>query len=72
MAETKPVPASARLFKILCCPLNTKTGYCIAESLYKPYVDNDTDINVIIGNMSIIQAAKSMVVMLMCIVLPEK
>lgn len=52
MAEVKPAPPQAKLFKILCCPLNTKTGYCIVESLFKPYVDNETDMNVIVGSLT--------------------
>lgn len=48
----KPKQKEARLFKVLCCPVNTKTGRCIVDSLYRPYVDNEEDHNIIIGRQA--------------------
>ena len=51
--EVKP-PQEPVLYKILCCPVNNKIGSCIAESLYRPYEDNDEDMNMIVGIFDII------------------
>jgi hypothetical protein len=52
-AKPPPMP---KLFKILCCPVNTKTGRAIVDSLAFPYHENEEDKNIIIGRPTIRQA----------------
>ena len=47
---TAPKQKEAKLFRVLCCPVNTKTGKCIVDSLFMPYVDNIEDRNIIVGS----------------------
>lgn len=46
--QIKPPPEPS-LFKILCCPADTKIGQGIVEKLWYPYENNDEDSNIILG-----------------------
>lgn len=46
--QIKP-PPEPTLFKILCCPANTKIGSAIVNKLWYPYEKNDEDFNIILG-----------------------
>ena len=46
--QIKP-PPEPTLFKILCCPADTKIGESIVNKLLYPYEKNDEDCNIILG-----------------------
>ena len=48
--SVQKVPPEPTLFKILCCPITTKTGEAIIQKLYHPYEKNQEDKNIIIGS----------------------
>lgn len=47
-----PPPPEPKLFKILCCPINTRTGEALVKRLKYPYDKNEEDKNIIIGTKS--------------------
>jgi hypothetical protein len=47
--QIKPPPEPS-LFKILCCPVDTKIGQALVQKLWHPYENNNEDANIIIGN----------------------
>ena len=52
-SQAPPPPPEPKLFKILCCPVDTKKGHSIVKSLEKPYKDNEDDKNIILGKIQI-------------------
>lgn len=48
--EVVKPPPEPKLFKVLCCPANTKQGATIVNTLNTPYADNEEDRNTIVGN----------------------
>ncbi len=54
MSEAEPAkpPPEPKLFKILCCPVNTKLSGALIDTLATPYENNDEDRNTIIGSIT--------------------
>jgi len=48
--EVVKPPPEPKLFKVLCCPANTKQGATIVNTLSTPYTDNEEDRNTIVGS----------------------
>lgn len=48
-SEAPKVVKEPKLFKILCCPVDTKKGQALVQKLHLPYLNNTEDSNIIIG-----------------------
>lgn len=50
-SEAPKIVKEPKLFKILCCPIDTKKGQALVSKLHYPYANNTDDCNIIIGKV---------------------